>query len=196
MSQIEEQIGNEIYRIARRVGERDGVTWPIMTGKVKGYNEAENTVSVLFTGSANPDNADVVDSIHGDITNNVTLENMSGVYMVPAIDSDCLVMNLDSGGMYELIKASSYSQIVIKASSGIQFNDGKLGGLTKTLELQKQLNKLNTLVSHLLQVITSAPIAEPGSGAPSALQAAFKLAVAADTVGDFSKIENTNIKQG
>jgi len=75
-------------------------------------------------------------------------------------------------------------------------NGGGLGGLTKTKELQTQINKLNTLVQHIVTVINGVVIDEPGSGSASALQAALKTAILSDEVGDFSGIENTNITQG
>ena len=76
----------------------------------------------------------------------------------------------------------------------VQFNDGSLGGLTKTLELQAQINKLNTLVGHLVGIINGIAVLEAGGGAASALQAALKAAILTDTVGDFSNIEDTTVK--
>lgn len=78
----------------------------------------------------------------------------------------------------------------------IQFNGGEFGGLTKTLELQLQLDKTNQLLTALLTVINGAPIPEPGSGSPSALQIALKTALVGQELGDYSNIENTSIIHG
>lgn len=81
-------------------------------------------------------------------------------------------------------------------SGVIQLRDGAFGGLTKTLELQLQLDKSNQLLAALLLVINGVPILEPGSGSPSALQIALKAALVGQQLGDFSQIENTNITHG
>jgi hypothetical protein len=79
---------------------------------------------------------------------------------------------------------------------GIELMGAKYGGLTKTLELKEQLNKTTTLLQHLISIITGPPINEPGSGSPSALQAALSAAIASDALGDFSDIENPKVKHG
>ena len=168
---------------------KQGLSFPCMSGVVVAgsYDDGGKTVKVLL---------DVNDASAptGGININVVLNNAAGVYMVPADGAYCLVAEVNGpGGRWELLKASSYVKVVVQAGTLIQFNDGSLGGLTKTLELQKQINKLNTLVSHLVTIINGANIPEPGSGAASALQAALKGAIAADSVGDFSNIENKKI---
>jgi hypothetical protein len=126
----------------------------------------------------------------------VILGNIAGIYGLPAENANCLVAEIDGPGMWEVIKADSYTKVFASASVLMQLNDGSLGGLTKTKVLQTQLNKNNALLSHIIAIINGTPVTEPGSGAPSALQIALKAAIATDSVGDFSNIENTKITHG
>ena len=172
---------------------KQGLSFPCMSGVVVAgsYDDGGKTVKVLL---------DVNDASAptGGININVVLNNAGGVYLVPADGAYCLVAEVNGpSGRWELLKASSYVKVIVQASTLIQFNDGSLGGLTKTLELQTQINKLNTKVEHLCSVINAMPvIVEAGGGAASALQAAFKAAILTDESADFSNIENTKIKQG
>lgn len=79
-------------------------------------------------------------------------------------------------------------------SQVIQLLDGSFGGLTKTEELQSQLNNLN---SQLQAVITSLQgwTPAPGDGG-AALQVFFDTQITGKEPGDFSDIENSNITHG
>lgn len=90
---------------------------------------------------------------------------------------------------------SQVDQIILTAGT-LQLNDGSFGGLTKTLELQSQLNKTNQLLAALLDIINGPPIPEEGGGDPSAFQAALQVAIAGKSLGDYSDIENTIITHG
>jgi hypothetical protein len=81
------------------------------------------------------------------------------------------------------------------SSESIEMNGGKLGGLVKIQPLLEGLHKNNQILTALLTIINGAPIPEPGSGAPSALQIALKAVLTTAQVGDFSQIENPKIKQ-
>lgn len=87
--------------------------------------------------------------------------------------------------------------VVARNNGTLELNGKSLGGLTKTKELKTQLDKNSAILQSLLAVINSAaPIPEPGSGSPSALQAAFKVAVAGKVPGDFSQIESDKVFHG
>ena len=186
-SQLEKKIGNEIRAMALQVS--DNTRFTIMTGVVIDVNEGEMECKVQLTLDNEGDYTDGV-------TLNVTLENKGGMYMIPVNNSDCFIIEIDGPGKWEMLKASKYSKIIMQADNLIQLNDGSLGGLTKTKELKEQLDKNNALLSHIVNVINSAPIPEPGSGSPSALQAALQTAIETDELGDFSDIENKNITHG
>ena len=68
--------------------------------------------------------------------------------------------------------------------------------MPKAIELKTQLNKNNILLAHIMAIINGPPVTEPGNGAPSALQIALKSAISSDQLGDFSNIENPNVKHG
>ncbi len=76
----------------------------------------------------------------------------------------------------------------------IVFNGGDNKGMVKSPDLVKELNKNNQLLTAIMGVFNASPIFEAGGGAPSALQAALKLAVSGKAIGDFSNIENSKIK--
>jgi hypothetical protein len=191
-----QQMRDQMKRI---VHAEDGLTYPCMTGKVLAgsYNTGDMTVSVVLTaGDTTGETDNAVSVATKGVSINVTLSNNGGMYLVPTDGVNCTVLEVDGAGHYELWKADSYVDIVMAASNKITMNGGGLGGLTKTKELQTQINKLNTLVQHIVTVINGVVIDEPGSGSASALQAALKTAILSDEVGDFSGIENTNITQG
>ena len=187
MSQTDKQIGEEIREIADKY--KGKLRFPVMSGKIISVDDVAMTCVV----ERSVDDEGV--SVDG-VNINVVLNNTGGMYMVPADGAYCLVAEVDGPDKWEMLKAGAYTKIVVQAADLIQMNDGSLGGLTKTLELQTQINKLNAKVEHLCGVINGAPIPEPGSGANSALQVALQAAIAADEVADFSAIENVKIKQG
>lgn len=117
-----------------------------------------------------------------------------GLLLLPAIGSTVFVVYSTYSPPY----VSLFSKIdqVLFTAGAIQFNDGSYGGLTKTPTLRDQLNKNNELLSAILDVLNGAPIDEPGSGAPSALQIALRTAIAGKPLGDFSDIENEIITHG
>ena len=179
MSKEDKQIAILIEQIAHK---RDGqLRWPIMHGVVKSVNEDTGTCVVLLT--VNDDEAPT----EGIMLSAVSM-NSNGFILYPAVGSNVVVGEVDGPGKWCLLKCSNLTKV--------HLNGDSLGGLTKTLELKTQINKLNSLVTHLVAVINGAAIPEPGSGASSALQIALKAAITADSVGDFSNIENINVKHG
>jgi hypothetical protein len=91
---------------------------------------------------------------------------------------------------------SSIDNAFIVVAGVVQFDDGSYGGMTKTLELQLQLNKTNNLLNAILDILNGTPIPEPGNGDPSALQAALRAAISGQELGDYSQIENQKITHG
>src|SRR6185437_186236 len=138
------------------------------------------------------------------ITVNLSAEPNDGLLITPTINSTVLVaqtkqndpfvlMFSDIDG-FSIITSDGKTQFVIGTAGSIQMNDGSYGGLTKTQELQAQLDKTNAVVKAILDTITGTVINEPGNGNPSAFQHALNLAVTLPqplNVGDFSTIENT-----
>ena len=187
------EIGEQLRRITHAKSGR------LLSGVVKNVDVDAGTCDVLLTLDGDDQGGGTMTQA---VTMNVITGNVAGLYMVPDRDADCVVMEVDGPGNMLLLTATKYKKIVATVGSStftatdglFQFNDGSLGGMTKTLELQTQINKLNTLVMHLVSVINGIPVPEPGSGAASALQASLAAAIATDSVGDFSNIEDIKVK--
>ena len=113
--------------------------------------------------------------------------NVPGIYVEPKIDSIVYITQLDENNYFVVM----YSEIV-----SIKLGNGENGGLIITPELKEQLEQNNELLQSLLDVISGAPIAEPGNGAPSALQIALAGAIAGQSLGNFENIENETITHG
>lgn len=109
-----------------------------------------------------------------------------GVVEIPAIDSSVLVCLIgNSMDQAFVAKVDQVEKVVIFG--------GENGGLTITPKLVQELNKTNALIQSLLSVINGAPVPEPGSGAPSALQSSLKGAITGKQLGDYSAIENEKV---
>ena len=92
------------------------------------------------------------------------------------------------------LKDGSSNGVVISSHGSLQLNDGSLGGLTKTQELQKQLNRLNTQVQNIISVLTSWTVVPQDGGAALKTMAGLKLKPLQNA--DFSSIENTDVTHG
>lgn len=112
-------------------------------------------------------------------------ENDDGFIVFPKVGSTVIV---------GLSTRNTAFVIMYSGVDSVQFMDGSLGGLTKTLELQLQLNKLNAQLQAVVTSLTSwTPVANDGG---AALKAYFATQISGKLPGDFSQIENTLIKQG
>lgn len=118
-----------------------------------------------------------------------------GWLLLPAIDSTVIVCYSNKNVPY-IALFSEIDKAILIANNGIQLQGGEFGGLTKTIELQTQLNKTNELLTALLTVLNGSPINEPGNGAPSALQIALKASITGKQLGNYTDIINENITHG
>lgn len=123
-----------------------------------------------------------------------------GALYVPAIGSTVILMysirNVPFVAMYSQLSAIHFDtgqRTLSMTDDLITFNDGLKGGLTNTITLREQLEKTNELLNNLLTIINGPPIPEPGSNAPSALQAALSAAIAGQELGTYGEIEDTTI---
>lgn len=104
-----------------------------------------------------------------------------GFYIKPSVGSFVVVNWINK----KLSVIVLYSEV-----DAIIFQNGTNGGLTITPELKTQLDKTNNLLTALINIISGAPIPEPGNSAPSALQAALSAALTGQNLGDYNNIEN------
>jgi len=132
-------------------------------------------------------------------------EPNDGLLLIPKVDSVVIVALSQKNTGYvalfsdldslEMVVFNGTQKSSLKISQGLtQFNDGGFGGLTKTLELKTQINKLNAQLQAVITALTTwAPV--PGDGG-AALKAAAIAGMAGKPAGDFSGIENPLVKHG
>ncbi len=109
------------------------------------------------------------------------LEEMTFVSQMSDIEE--WVLRLDNGVSLRLTPAGQ-----------VQLNGDGFGGLVKVEELQAQLNKTNAVVEALQTTLTSW-VPTPGDGGAN-LKLAVTAALAGKVVGNFSSLENPNVKHG
>lgn len=143
--------------------------------------EADIQIPNVLLSSEPNDGFILFPSVGSTVIIGLTTRNLPFVLMFEDIDSMQVTVN--------------NTKFILK-DGNIQMNDGSYGGLTKTQELQTQINKTNAVLQAVVNIISGTVIDEPGSGAPSALQAALKTAITGLSLGNFSNIENTLITHG
>lgn len=117
------------------------------------------------------------------------------VVLIPKIDSYVLMGLIGNNNQSRyIVSVSELDKVIIDAETSIIINGGQNGGLCKTPTLKTELDKNNAILTAILNVLNGSPVTEPGNGSPSALQASLKAAVTGKQMGDFSNIENTNVK--
>lgn len=181
------EIGEHIRRIA-------GVQPVVMSGKVQEVQEDDGTCSVLLSIDDEATEGVLLTSVTG---------NANGVVILPKAESQVWVAEIDGPGKWGIVKYGEIEKVTVKmggtpeivvTEGEIVMNGGGLGGLTKTQVLKTELDKVKDFLTHLKTVIGGSPIPEPGSGSPSALQAALSAAIASDQVPSFENIENDKVK--
>jgi hypothetical protein len=147
-------------------------------------------IAVVENNYPDKDVIDVVDfagTLYPEVRKRAAIGDAAkGIVITPVVGSSVIVSRI---GESDEMFVEMFSEV-----ESVVFDGGRHGGLTITPVLQQELNKNNELLQAILNVITGAPIAEPGSGSPSALQAALQMAVQGKEIGDFSNIENEKIK--
>ena len=113
--------------------------------------------------------------------------SVNGALLTPKINSVVTVSFLDVDNCF----VSQYGEL-----ETVEIRGSELGGLIIAESLQGELKKNNDILQALLDILTGSPINEPGNGAPSALQISLNAALTGLSVGDFSDIENKNVKHG
>lgn len=176
-------------------GIREAVQGLAGTGGVRG---ADMMLATVLSYDVDSRTCSVQSVDENDIT---TLENVrlmtsvdDGLLYLPTVGSSVIVVK-SKKNLYFVAMFSALDQVTIAAPS-IQFGDGTFGGMVKGTEFQTQEAKTVQLLEALLGIINGAPIPEPGSGAPSALQAALKTAVSGLSVPDFTNAVNGIITHG
>jgi hypothetical protein len=173
-------------------------------------SKAQNMLSNIQLTAEKASNGFVqVPKIGSNVILATTFRNQVYVFMCSEVDA-LVFHQQNSDGSYEefvincnsntglplgiqLIDGSS-NGIVISSHGTLQMNDGSLGGLTKTQELQKQLNALNKQVQEIISVLTTWTVVPQDGG--KALQTMSNLKLSPLQNADFSQIENKDVTHG
>lgn len=130
------------------------------------------------------------------------LSLIEGIYIKPAVDSKVILTFINNlTGV--ITNYSEIDSIEIKISdkqlnidsTEVSFNGGAIGGMVRGDNLKTESEKDKSIIDAILSIINGSQIPEPGSGSPSALQAALKTALTGLSSGVWTNLENTDIKQ-
>lgn len=164
---------------------RDEIPRNVVVGQVKAVDEDALTCDVEELDS---------DLIIYDVRLNAGKTDKK-VVLIPKLESFVLMGLIGNNNQSRyIVSISEIDKIIVDAETSIIINGGNNGGLCKTPTLKTELDKNNAILTAILNVLNGSPVAEPGNGSPSALQASLKSALSGKSIGDFSNIENTNIK--
>lgn len=196
MGQQSKKIGDMIYAIAHKYSNT--ASYPVMSGVVVSVDTAKMTCEVELS-------TDVEGATPG-INMNVILECKSGFYHVPQKEAYCLVCEVDGGGKWELLKASAYDRMYMKAggrfvditNDALLLNGDGKGGLVMIAELKDNLKTLKDYIKNTLEPAIGAGFT--GVGASTSAngangKSAFDGLTKTQTI-TFKDMENKNVKHG
>lgn len=118
-------------------------------------------------------------------------EAQTGFVIFPKIGSIVLLAAISDEDAFVL---SCQEVEQIKVWGKVIFNDGNNAGLIVIDKLKTQIDKNSAILNAVMQILRGTPINEPGSGSPSALQAALNIAVQGKTTADLSNVTNEDVK--
>lgn len=115
-----------------------------------------------------------------------------GILIEPALNS---VVKVIFSQIVEpfVCQYSEIENISIDAKTKIKFNDGSFGGITKTKELKKQLDKQTKRIDGIINALNNA---SPDSSTGTFKTSLTPLLQRITDKEDFSNIENTKIEHG
>jgi hypothetical protein len=110
-----------------------------------------------------------------------------GLLQFPKVESVVLVGMIGN-------KINTRFVILYSEVDEVRFFNGENGGLVIWPNTKTELDKVKDLLTAIVNVLDGAPIPEPGSGAPSALQNALKTAITGKTLPSFEDLVNDKVK--
>ncbi len=160
-------------------------------GEVTAVNEDDRLCTVVST-------LDEESITYDDV--NLSPERNDGMILIPALESSVICARMADGNVYVLncsdvekvlcyIDSSNYFEF---SSSGFIWNGGAFGGMTKTLVLKAELDKVNAQLQAVIAALTTWTPAAGDGGA--ALKVATATALVGKPAGVFTGIEDTKIK--
>lgn len=174
----QEQIRQRLKEMASEVG-------PDFTllAKVKSVDEVNNL-------------CDLTDDESGldffDVRLRPVLDDKNSITLVPKVGTWALAVRLEDSDDWMIIAVGEIDKFKLSATQ-VVFNGGANGGIVKWPNAKEQHDLVKQFINAIKNVIDGAPINEPGSGSPSALQAALASAIGGIDVPDFDNLEDTTI---
>lgn len=162
-------------------------------------DDAAVTIPGVLLSAEVSDGFVVIPSVNSTVYIALTTRNQVFVEMYS--DLDAVFISIPTG------TPNTWTKVLINNNpnlfggvTGIRFNDGSYGGLVigggSGNNLISQLNTLNQQLQAIITILTGTVIDEPGNGAPSALQAALKIALTGLSGPSFSGLLNNLITHG
>lgn len=184
----------EIQEAFRRWGEKIAFPTQVFEGTIKDIDEKKFTCTVQTNSK--------VPVSYSKVPLKVLIGSQSSILEIPKKGTDCLARfkdnNIQRPILVSVHEVEKYlwkigSKTLLVSNDGYVFNEGKLGGMVKAIELENQLNQNNSYLQTLQQAIQTALAAVdaliPGTSA------AFISSMATTQVGNYSKLQNEDIKQ-
>lgn len=164
------------------------------SGVVKGLDEANNVASVQLTDNEG--------TIHVDAILNATVDNSLGFIIIPALDSDVVVVDVDGDGVYTIVRYGKIDRVKVKigdteelivTEGTVIFNGGSNGGMVKVAALVEKVNALENDINTLKTVFSGWTVAPTDGGGALKLAAAtwFASNLTPTTAND---LKNDNVK--
>lgn len=185
MSQNEEKIRAALDQM----GQKD---YEVVSAYVKSVDEAAATMVVVI----NDGDLEVEDvMLRGVVT------DLTGIILVPEVDSDVVIGSVDGPGEWVLLKASKLAKIMIDVPEllitcpSVVINNGDNKGLLILDQVKDNFDQikqyLNTLVTAIGSGFTAVGAGSLANG--PAGKTAFDGAISAATI-DYKNMENTSVK--
>jgi hypothetical protein len=126
-------------------------------------------------------------------------DNTKKIVFYPAVGSFVTVSLLRNSEVDFYVTGYSEVEEAVINCDNIVINGGENGGVVKWNPddaggLKEELDRVKDMLTHLTNVINGAAIPEPGSGAPSALQASLKAAILMDELPTFEDLQDDKLK--
>lgn len=172
----------------------------VHSGVVKSVDEAKGTMEVW------PDDGDK--GFFFPVMLRSSVKDLKGIVMIPKVGSEVTYASIGGANEFTIVNASELDKVLIDVGkisiscNDIVINNGDNHGMALVMKVAEEFQKVQKDVNQLkglLNGIFTAPIPEPGNGAPSAFQTAMRSALSGWISSNLSlttknNIENTKIK--
>lgn len=173
-----EKIRERLKEMASEVGPQVS-----MLAQVKSVDEAAMTCE-LYDDESGLD--------YYDVRLRPVLDNNKSLTLVPKIDTWVLAIRIEDSDDWMIIACGEFEKVLIDCDE-IVLNGGTKGGLVNWPDAKAQHDLVKQFIEAVKQAC-STPVNEPGSGAPSAFQAALNSALSSIQAPSFDNLEDGKVK--